>query len=193
MRLLQPRLDGLSQCHLSWAQNNQGAGDLELGNQRAEGAVWEVGGGGRDQKDRVCCWPSKVLTRMLHPPPSASSQHTLCFSVRPGTHTQSRPPQSSAPLRSCGCPGKSHGAASIMEKSGSFAGRTLGSLGSAVERDTNKVRSCLVPSALVTSSPYPSCLPAGPAGLAGAPLCTKAWVSSSLSGTSPGGRTHLPW
>lgn len=26
MRLLQPRFDGHSQCHLSWAQNNQGAG-----------------------------------------------------------------------------------------------------------------------------------------------------------------------
>lgn len=31
MNLLQPRLDGHSQCHLSWAQNNQGVGDLGRG------------------------------------------------------------------------------------------------------------------------------------------------------------------
>lgn len=135
MNLLQPRLDGHSQCHLSRAQNNQGAGD------RGRGIAGKQGG---DQKGEGLLW---AFARMLHPPPSASSRRTRFSSVQPGIHIRSRPPRSSAPLRSCGCPGKSHGGASRMERGDSLAGRTLGSLGSAVERDpqSGDVLSCLLP------------------------------------------------
>lgn len=150
---------------------------------------------GGTRKVRVCCPPSRSFVEMLHPPPSASSQRTLCSSSQPGTHTQNHPPRSSALLRSCECPGKSHGGASRTERGGPPAGGTAGSLGSAVGRDSVSGED-LSPPLCPAASPCPtspSCLPAGSSGLVGAPRCTKGWVSCSFSETFAGGRTHLPW